>query len=145
MGLYLNPPERVVVFSFDEKSQIEALNRTQPGLPRKPGRARTMTRDSERHGTTTLFAVLDVATGTIIQDGMSTSASKLNVVERFFAERTERQIRRLAVTSLGELIAAFTHDIDHRNEHPTPSVWTTTVLWILKKVGKANATLAAER
>ena len=63
VGLYLDPPKRAVVFSIDEKSQIQALNRTQPGLPMKKGRAGTMTHDYERHGTTTLFAALNVATG----------------------------------------------------------------------------------
>ena len=63
VGLYVDPPERAVVFAFDEKSQIQALDRTQPGLPLKKGRAGTMTHDYKRHGTTTLFAALDVATG----------------------------------------------------------------------------------
>jgi hypothetical protein len=55
VGLYVDPPERAVVFAFDEKSQIQALDRTQPGLPLKKGRAGTMTHDYKRHGTTTLF------------------------------------------------------------------------------------------
>ncbi len=58
VGLYLDPPENAAVFSFDEKSQIQALDRTQPGLPMKTGRGRTMTHDYQRHGTTTLFAAL---------------------------------------------------------------------------------------
>jgi len=66
VGLYLNPPERAVVLSIDEKSQIQALDRTQPGLPLKKGRCGTMTHDYKRHGTTTLFAALDVATGKVI-------------------------------------------------------------------------------
>lgn len=66
VGLYLNPPENAVVFSVDEKSSIQALDRTQPGLPMKPGRAGTMTHDYKRHGTSTLFAALDVFTGEII-------------------------------------------------------------------------------
>ena len=66
VGLYVAPPERAIVFSFDEKSQIQALDRTQPGLPLKKGRAGTMTHDYKRHGTTTLFAALDVATGEVI-------------------------------------------------------------------------------
>ena len=70
VGLYLHPPERAVVFAFDEKSQIQALDRTQPGLPPKKGRAGTRTHDDKRHGTTTLFAALDVATGTVLQDCM---------------------------------------------------------------------------
>ena len=197
VGLYLHPPERAVVFAFDEKSQIQALDRTQPGLPLKKGRAGTMTHDYKRHGTTTLFAALDVATGSLLQDCMPhhrhqefltfmrqmdrsvasdlaihvildnyathkhpkvkrwlarhprvhfhftpTSASWLNLVERFFSELTERRIRRLAVTSVDQLIEAITQYIDHRNEHPTPFVWTATVQQILKKVNKANETLA---
>ena len=197
VGLYLHPPERAVVFAFDEKSQIQALDRTQPGLPLKKGRAGTMTHDYKRHGTTTLFAALDVATGTILQECMPqhrhqeflaflkqmersvapdlaihvildnyathkhpkvkrwltrhprvhfhftpTSASWLNLVERFFGELTERQIRRLAVTSVAQLVAAITQYIDRRNETPIPFVWTATVKQILTKVGKANATLA---
>ena len=63
VGLYLDPPERALVLCVDEKSQIQALDRTQPGLPLKKGRAGTMTHDYKRHGTTTLFAALDVATG----------------------------------------------------------------------------------
>ena len=66
VGLYLNPPERAVVFSFDEKTQVQAVDRTQPSLPMKKGRAGTMTHDYKRHGTTTLFAALDVATGTVL-------------------------------------------------------------------------------
>jgi len=198
VGLYLHPPERAVVFAFDEKSQIQALDRTQPGLPLKRGRAGTMTHDYKRHGTTTtLFAALDVATGQILQGCMPqhrhqeflkfmrqversvapalaihvildnyathkhpavrrwlarhrrvqlhfspTSASWLNLVERFFSELTERQFRRLAVTSVAELMAAITRYIERRNEHPTPFVWTATVRQILAKVNKANETLA---
>ena len=66
VGLYLNPPENAVVFSVDEKSSVQALDRTQPGLPIKKGRCGTMTHDYKRHGTTTLFAALDVATGEVI-------------------------------------------------------------------------------
>jgi transposase len=196
-GLYLHPPERAVVFAFDEKSQIQALDRTQPGLPLKKGRAGTITHDYKRHGTTTLFAALDVATGAVLRECMPrhrhqeflkflrqmetsvapdltihvildhyathkhpkvkrwlvrhpgvhfhftpTSASWLNLVERFFSELTERQLRRLAVNSVDQLIAAITQYIDHQNEHPTPFVWTATVRQILKKVNKGNETLA---
>jgi transposase len=66
VGLYLNPPENAIVLSMDEKSQIQALDRTQPSLPMKPGRAGTMTHDYKRNGTTTLFAALDVLTGSVI-------------------------------------------------------------------------------
>jgi hypothetical protein len=70
VGLYLNPPEHAVVFSVDEKSQIQALDRTQPGLPLKRGRCGTMTHDYKRHGTTTLFAALNTLDGTVIGDTM---------------------------------------------------------------------------
>ncbi len=66
MGLYVNPPKKAMVFSVDEKSQIQALDRTQPGLPMKRGRAGTMTHDYKRNGTTTLFAALNVLTGDVI-------------------------------------------------------------------------------
>jgi transposase len=66
VGLYVNPPEHALVLSLDEKSQIQALDRTQPGLPMKKGRCGTMTHDYKRHGTTTLFAALDVGAGTVI-------------------------------------------------------------------------------
>jgi transposase len=66
IGLYLDPPERALVLAIDEKSQIQALDRTQPGLPLKKGRAGTMTHDYKRNGTTTLFAALDIATGKVI-------------------------------------------------------------------------------
>ncbi len=66
VGLYLNPPDKALVFSVDEKSQIQALDRTQPGLPIKKGRAGTMTHDYKRNGTTTLFAALNVLDGTVI-------------------------------------------------------------------------------
>jgi len=70
VGLYVDPPEHAVVLSVDEKSQIQALDRTQPGLPMKPGRAGTMTHDYKRHGTTTLFAALNVLDGTVIGRNM---------------------------------------------------------------------------
>lgn len=66
VGLYMNPPKRAVVFSFDEKTQCQALDRTQPSLPLRPGRAGTMTHDYKRHGTTDLFAALNVASGEVV-------------------------------------------------------------------------------
>src|SRR6187402_1734908 len=70
VGLYVDPPAHAVVLSVDEKSQIQALDRTQPGLPMKPGRAGTMTHDYKRHGTTTLFAALNIIDGTVIGRNM---------------------------------------------------------------------------
>jgi transposase len=66
VGLYMNPPERAVVFSFDEKTQCQALDRTQPSLPLRPGRAGTMTHDYKRNGTTDLFAALNISSGTVL-------------------------------------------------------------------------------
>ncbi len=198
VGLYVNPPKRAVVFSMDEKSQIQALDRTQPGLPLKKGRAGTFTHDYKRHGTTTLFAALNVRTGDVqhecrpqhthrdflafmtrverdVAPGLSvhvildnyathkppdverwlrrhprvhfhftpTSASWLNLVELLFNELSRRQLRRLAVNSVAELIAAITAYLDHRNEDPTPFVWTASVRSILTKVRKAKDTLAS--
>lgn len=68
VGLYLNPPEHAAVFSFDEKSSIQALDRTQPGLPLKKGRCGTMTHDYKRHGTTTLFAAMNLASGEVVSE-----------------------------------------------------------------------------
>jgi transposase len=198
VGVYLNPPENAVVFSFDEKSQIQALDRTQPGLPLKKGRAGTMTHDYKRHGTTTLFAALDVATGELIHDCMPrhrhqeflkfikaveksvepkleihvvldnyathkhelvrrwlkrhprvhfhfvpTGASWLNLVERFFSELTERQLRRLAVTSVPELEDAIHAYIRNRNHDPTPFVWTKSAKEIIRKIERGLRTLEA--
>jgi transposase len=87
VGLYLDPPAHAVVLSVDEKSQIQALDRTQPGLPIKKGRAGTMTHDYKRHGTTTLFAALNVLDGTVIGRNMQRHRHQefirfLNAIER---------------------------------------------------------------
>jgi transposase len=197
VGVYLDPPENAVVFSFDEKSQIQALDRTQPGLPLKKGRAGTMTHDYKRHGTTTLFAALEVATGHVIHDLMPrhrhqeflkfmkavertvepeleihvildnyathkhekvrrwlkrnprvhfhfvpTGASWLNLVERFFSELTERQLRRLAVNSVGELEDVIHAYIHNRNGDPKPFVWTKSAQEIIEKIERGLRTLA---
>ena len=76
VGLYVAPPERAIVFSFDEKSQIQALDRTQPRLPLKKGRAGTMTHDYLRHGTTTLFAAVNVATGEVIHQCLALTGTR---------------------------------------------------------------------
>ena len=70
VGLYIDPPAHAVVLSVDEKSQIQALDRTQPGLPLKKGRGQTMTHDYKRNGTTTLFAALNILDGTVIGQNM---------------------------------------------------------------------------
>jgi len=82
VGLYLNPPERAIVFSFDEKTQVQALDRTQPSLPMKAGRAGTMTHGYKRHGTTDLFAAMNVATGEVLYD--TRTSHKATDVLRFF-------------------------------------------------------------
>lgn len=82
VGLYLNPPERAIVFSFDEKTQVQALDRTQRSLPLKPGRGGTMTHDYKRHGTTDLFAAMNVATGEVLYD--TRKSHKATDVLRFF-------------------------------------------------------------
>jgi transposase len=87
VGLYMNPPVHAVVVSIDEKSQIQALDRTQPGLPMKPGKCGTMTHDYKRNGTTTLFAALNILDGTVVGRCMPSHTHKefikfLNAVER---------------------------------------------------------------
>ena len=87
VGLYVDPPDHTIVLSVDEKSQIQALDRTQPGLPLKKGRAGTMTHDYIRHGTTTLFAALNVLDGTVIGQNMQRHRHQefirfLNAIER---------------------------------------------------------------
>src|ERR1017187_4896018 len=81
VGLYLNPPEHALVLSLDEKSQIQALDRTQPGLPLKPGRGQTMTHDYKRHGTTTLFAALNIADGQVIGTCMDQHSILFNLLD----------------------------------------------------------------
>src|SRR5580658_8050335 len=162
VGLYLNPPEHALVLSVDEKSQIQALDRTQPGLPLKKGRGQTMTHDYKRNGTTTLFAALNTANGEVyglcqqkhrhqewlrflrmidqtvpaekeiylICDNYSThkherverwlklhkrfhvrftptSASWLNMIERFFRDLTQNQLKRGVFQDLEELMMAI--------------------------------------
>lgn len=94
VGLYLSPPENAIVLCFDEKSQIQALNRSQPSLPMTKGRAGTMTHDYRRHGTTTLFAALDVATGEMIGRCFSRHRHEeflafLRIIDREVDKRTE--------------------------------------------------------
>src|SRR5205823_1558706 len=94
VGLYVDPPAHAVVLSVDEKSQIQALDRTQPGLPMKPGRAGTMTHDYKRNGTTTLFAALNILDGTVIGRNMQRHRHQefirfLNTVEAQVSPRKE--------------------------------------------------------
>jgi transposase len=189
VGLYMAPPERAVVLCVDEKSQIQALDRTQPLLPMRPGQAERRSHDYTRHGTLSLFAALETATGKIIgrcfarhrarefraflntveanvpddlnvhvvMDNVSshktqairnwfakrsrwhvhytpTSASWINQVERFFANLTEKQIRRGVHRSTAELEAAITAYIETVNAHPKPFVWTKSADDILATI-----------
>lgn len=196
IGLYLNPPDQAIVLCVDEKSQIQALNRTQPGLPLKQGRCGTMTHDYKRNGTTTLFAALDVLQGKVIGDChqrhrhqeflrflrridrefpgptplhlvmdnygthgtpevktwlkrhprfvvhyVPTSCSWLNLIERWFAELTNKRIRRGSFFSVGELVTAIQEFLSAWNENPKPFVWTATVDSILAKLSRCRQTL----
>src|SRR5919202_1699589 len=129
VGLYLDPPAHAVVLSVDEKGQIQALDRTQPGLPMKKGRCGTMTHDYERHGTTTLFPALKVLAWLARHPRWTfhftpTSASWLNAVEGFFAKLTKRRLRRGVFGSLVELQAAIKRFLAETNGDPKPFVWT---------------------
>jgi transposase len=111
VGLYMSPPAHTVVLSVDEKSQIQALDRTQPGLPIKPGQCATMTHDYARHGTTTLFAALNVLDGTVVGRCMQRHRHQefirfLNAVE--------------AAVPAGKLIHAI---LDNYAVHKHPKVW----------------------
>ena len=196
VGLYLNPPEHALVLCVDEKSQIQALDRTQPGLPLKRGRSQTMTHDYKRNGTATLFAALNAANGEIyglcqerhrhqewlkflrlldqtmpahldlhlIGDNYAThkhpkvqrwferhprfhmhftptSASWLNMVERFFRDLTQNRLRRGVFRDLEDLIMAIGNYIDRHNESPKPFIWTARASDILEKVKRARRAL----
>lgn len=196
VGLYMNPPEHAIVLSVDEKSQIQALDRTQPGLPLKKGRCGTMTHDYKRNGTTTLFAALNTIDGTVIGECMSrhrhqewlkflklidkstpkdkelhliadnyathkapavkrwlarhprfhihftpTSASWLNMVERFFRDITQKRIRRGVFKSVPDLISAVDGYIESHNANPAPYIWTKSASDILAKVKRAREKL----
>lgn len=196
VGLYLNPPDKAIVLCVDEKSQIQALDRTQPGLPLKKGRCGTMTHDYKRNGTTTLFAALDLLQGKVIGDFhkrhrhqeflkflrhidreyhgkktlhlvmdnygthghanvkawlqkhprfvihyVPTSCSWLNLIERWFAELTNKRIRRDSFVSVEALIAAIEDFLAVWNENPKPFVWTATVDSIVTKLSRCRQTL----
>jgi len=191
VGLYLHPPDKALVLCVDEKTQIQALDRSQPLLPMRPGQAERRTHDYVRHGTTSLFAALEVKSGRIVGDFHArhrsvefrkfldrieaalpaalevhlildnygthktpqihrwlarhprfhvhftpTSASWLNLVERWFAALTEKQIRRGVHRSTQELEEAIRRYIDMTNRHPQPFVWTKTADEILASVAR---------
>ena len=189
VGLYLNPPDKALVLCVDEKSQIQALDRTQPVLPLRPGIPARQTHDYERHGTTTLFAALNILDGSVIGSCLPrhrhgeflkfleriedstprrreihlildnygththpkvtqwfsdhpryhlhftpTSASWLNLVERWFAEITRKRIRRGTFTSVPALVAAIREYLRIYNRNPKPFIWTATPSTIMRKV-----------
>lgn len=107
VGLYVDPPAHAVVLSVDEKSQIQALDRTQPGLPLKPGRAGTMTHDYKRHGTTTLFAALDVLEGKVL--GQCTQRHRHQDFIRFLTALDARIPQRKAVHVVLDNYATHKH------------------------------------
>jgi transposase len=191
VGLYMNPPDRAVVLCVDEKSHVQALNRTQPILPLAPGVPARQSHDYERHGVTSLFAALDVASGVTISScyrrhrhqeflrflneveanlpaGLDvhlvmdnygthkvtkvrawlarhpryhvhftpTSGSWLNLVERLFAEVTERCVRRGSHTAIRSLEKAMLDYLDQRNKNPKPFLWSADADLILGKVAR---------
>lgn len=197
VGLYLNPPDKALVLCVDEKSQIQALNRTQPCLPLAPGHPATRTHDYQRHGTTSLFAALDVATGEVIgrlkrrhrsteflaflkevdasvpsdmtvhliMDNYAThktdkvrgwlaahpryqvhftptSASWLNLVERFFSTLSEKWIKRQAHTSVKDLESSIEHYLATYNQDPRPFRWHKGAEEILASVKRAASVLS---
>jgi transposase len=191
VGLYMNPPEHALVFCVDEKSQIQALDRTQPLLPLRPGQVERGTHDYKRHGTTSLFAALELKTSRVIgqlhrrhrsrefrqfldaieaqapaelevhliADNYSTHKTALirkwfakrprfhvhftptygswiNLVERWFAELTNKRIRRGVFRSVKELESAIREYIGVHNEDPKPFVWTRTADQILDSIAR---------
>jgi transposase len=191
VGLYLDPPERAVVLCVEEKSQIQALDRTQPILPMQPGLPERATHDYKRHGTSSLYAALDLSTGQVIGslhsrhraiefkkflqridaevpadldvhvilDNSSThktpaiqkwltahprfvlhftptSSSWLNLVERWFAELTNKKLRRGAHRSVGQLNADIRAWMKTWNDDPKPFVWTKTADQILDSIAR---------
>jgi transposase len=191
VGLYMNPPEHALVFCVDEKSQIQALDRIQPLLPLRPGQVERGTHDYKRHGTTSLFAALELKTSRVIGqlhrrhrsqefrqflDAIEAQApaeldvhliadnygthktamirkwfakrprfhvhftptygSWINLVERWFAELTNKRIRRGAFRSVKELESAIREYIGVHNEDPKPFVWTRTADQILDSIAR---------
>jgi transposase len=199
VGLYMNPPDHALVLCVDEKTQIQALDRTQPLLPLRPGQLERRTHDYKRHGTTSLFAALELKTSQVIAQlkhrhravefrqfldvieeqvpaglevhlildnyGTHKSAiirkwfakrprfhvhftptygSWINLVERWFAELTNKRIRRGVFRSVKDLEAAIRQYIDVHNENPKPFVWTKTADQILASIARyAQRTTAA--
>jgi transposase len=191
VGLYLNPPDKALVLCVDEKAQIQALDRSQPLLPMRPGQAERRTHDYVRHGTTTLFAALDAKSGKVIGEFhrrhravefrkfldtidaavpphldvhlildnygthktpsirrwllrhprfhvhfTPTGASWINLVERWFAALTEKQLRRAVHRGTRQLEATIRRYIALTNGQPKPFVWTKTADEILSSLAR---------
>jgi putative transposase len=143
VGLYLNPPENAVVLCVDEQSGIQALERTQPMLPRGLGYVEGVTHDYRRHGTTTLFAALDTANGKVLTKCRRprfhlhftpTYASWLNQVEIWFNRITQQAIRRGTFSSVKDLVEKIDDYVPNSNRHAQPFVWTATADSIFAKV-----------
>ena len=123
------------VLCCDEKSQIQALDRTQPGLPLKKGRAQTLTHDYKRNGTTTLFAALNTLDGAVI--GQCLPRHRHQEWLKFL-----RQIERGVFPNVPELISAIQAYVEHHNRNPKPFIWTARASDILAKVVKARTRLS---
>ena len=144
VGLYVDPPEHALVLSVDEKSQIQALDRTQPGLPMKRGRCGTMTHDYKRHGTTTLFAALDVLEGTVIGQCMARHRHQefirfLNKINR--ATSAERELHLIVdnyATHKHPKVRAWLerHPRFHFHFTPTSASWLNAVEGFFAKLTK---------
>jgi hypothetical protein len=150
VGLYVDPPAHSVVLSVDEKSQIQALDRTQPGLPMKKGRAGTMTHDYKRHGTTTLFAAFDILKGNVI--GRCTQRHRhqefirfLNAVEGFFAMLTRRRLKRGVFKGVVDLRAAINRFVVDYNLRSKPFVWTADPDKIIAAAARGHQVLESIR
>jgi hypothetical protein len=130
VGLYLSPPERALVLCVDEKSRIQALDRTQPPLPLRPGQAERRTHGYKRHGTTSLFAALDVKAGTIIGRCMprhrAAGFRRSSIPSRRACQQSSTSTRRSAHRSTAELEAVITACNDAHNAEPKPFNWTRT-------------------
>ena len=146
VGLYMAPPAHALVLSIDEKSQIQALDRTQPGLPLKPGKCGTITHDYKRNGTTTLFAALNILDGTVIGRCMHKHRHQefirfLNAVENFFSTLTRQRLKRGVFHSVVDLQAAIKRYIEEHNDDPKPFTWTKSAKTIIGKLNPMNASL----
>ena len=152
----MSSPEHALVLCCDEKSQVQALDRMQPWLPLKNGRAQTMTHDYRRYGTTTLCAALNVLDGKVIGQCQQrhTHAEWLKFLRKIHRETpkdktlhliTAERLRRGVFTSVPELEQAIDDYIAHHNTNPKPFIWTKSARDILQKVIRANDRLSSKQ